>query len=154
MVGHQEGRSKHDDVTRVVAYLSSFTEDRKAQEMQLNNQYKTVEQYCRKRDWPLPYRVYIYWKTNDKYYTELCNPLQSMKHDITRDLIHAVVMPSINVLGRNCDELIKIIVELDEYGIFFASVNDDFDNTTTKGKFAVKLLKSIKSLSNLSDGNI
>lgn len=58
----------------------------------------------------------------------------------------SVLVYSIPVIARNINELLDIICQLDERGVTFISLSEEIDTSDERGKFLLRILKSMANL--------
>lgn len=72
--------------------------------------------------------------------------LQRLLEDIEFDEIQAVIVYKLDRISRNTVDFFNLHAFMEEHNCIFISVNDDFDSTTSSGRFFMKLLASFAEM--------
>lgn len=125
---------------KAALYLRVSTTEQAIHGYSLAAQEQVIRQFCRQRGYEV-YQVYADEGISGKS-TENRPAFQRMMADARESLFDMVVVWKLSRLGRNNRDILNTTEELYKNNVYFYSISEQFDLTTSMGRFMLNLLGS------------
>ena len=125
---------------KVIGYIRVSTEYQKLKENSINNQIKSINEYCNRNDFDL---VEIFEDNGISGLISNRIGLTEMIDKIKSENIDCVIVYSLSRLGRKLKDVIQFIELLEKKNIKFISLKENFNNNDIVGKLMFNILGSI-----------
>ena len=125
---------------KVIGYIRVSTEYQKLKENSINNQIKSINEYCNRNDFDL---VEIFEDNGISGLISNRIGLTEMIDKIKSENIDCVIVYSLSRLGRKLKDVIQFIELLEKKNIKFISLKENFNSNDIVGKLMFNILGSI-----------
>ena len=125
---------------KVIGYIRVSTEYQKLKENSINNQIKSINEYCSRNDFDL---VEIFEDNGISGLISNRIGLTEMIDKIKSENIDCVIVYSLSRLGRKLKDVIQFIELLEKKNIKFISLKENFNSNDIVGKLMFNILGSI-----------
>ena len=125
---------------KVIGYIRVSTEYQKLKENSINNQIKSINEYCNRNDFDL---VEIFEDNGISGLISNRIGLTEMIDKIKSENIDCVIVYSLSRLGRKLKDVIQFIELLEKKNIKFISLKENFNSNDIIGKLMFNILGSI-----------
>ena len=125
---------------KVIGYIRVSTEYQKLKENSINNQIKSINEYCNRNDFDL---VEIFEDNGISGLISNRIGLSEMVDKIKSENIDCVIVYSLSRLGRKLKDVIQFIELLEKKNIKFISLKENFNSNDIVGKLMFNILGSI-----------
>ena len=125
---------------KVIGYIRVSTEYQKLKENSINNQIKSINEYCNRNDFDL---VEIFEDNGISGLISNRIGLTEMIDKIKSENIDCVIVYSLSRLGRKLKDVIQFIELLDKKNVKFISLKENFNSNDIVGKLMFNILGSI-----------
>ena len=125
---------------KVIGYIRVSSEYQKLKENSINNQIKSINEYCSRNDFDL---VEIFEDNGISGLISNRIGLSEMVDKIKSENIDCVLVYSLSRLGRKLKDVIQFIELLEKKNIKFISLKENFNSNDIVGKLMFNILGSI-----------
>ena len=125
---------------KVIGYIRVSTEYQKLKENSINNQIKSINEYCNRNDFDL---VEIFEDNGISGLISNRIGLTEMIDKIKSENVDCVIVYSLSRLGRKLKDVIQFIELLEKKNIKFISLKENFNSNDIVGKLMFNILGSI-----------
>ena len=125
---------------KVIGYIRVSTEYQKLKENSINNQIKSINDYCNNDNMCL---IDIFEDNGVSGMNSDRNGLNQLFDKVKKDNIDMVIVYSLSRLGRKLKDVIDFIDVLSKNDIRFISLKENFNNNDIVGKLMFNILGSI-----------
>ena len=125
---------------KVIGYIRVSSEYQKLKENSINNQIKSINEYCNRNDFDL---VEIFEDNGISGLISNRIGLTEMIDKIKSENIDCVIVYSLSRLGRKLKDVIQFIELLEKKNIKFISLKENFNSNDIVGKLMFNILGSI-----------
>ena len=125
---------------KVIGYIRVSTEYQKLKENSINNQIKSINDYCNNNDYEL---VEIFEDNGVSGMNSDRSGLNQLFDKVKKDNIDIVIVYSLSRLGRKLKDVIGFVEMLDKHNVQFISLKENFNNNDIVGKLMFNILGSI-----------
>ena len=125
---------------KVIGYIRVSSEYQKLKENSINNQIKSINEYCSRNDFDL---VEIFEDNGISGLISNRIGLTEMIDKIKSENIDCVIVYSLSRLGRKLKDVIQFIELLEKKNIKFISLKENFNSNDIVGKLMFNILGSI-----------
>ena len=125
---------------KVIGYIRVSSEYQKLKENSINNQIKSINEYCSRNDFDL---VEIFEDNGISGLISNRIGLSEMVDKIKSENIDCVIVYSLSRLGRKLKDVIQFIELLEKKNIKFISLKENFNSNDIVGKLMFNILGSI-----------
>ena len=125
---------------KVIGYIRVSTEYQKLKENSINNQIKSINDYCNNNDYEL---VEIFEDNGVSGMNSDRSGLNQLFDKVKEDNIDIVIVYSLSRLGRKLKDVIGFVEMLDKHNVQFISLKENFNNNDIVGKLMFNILGSI-----------
>ena len=125
---------------KVIGYIRVSSEYQKLKENSINNQIKSINEYCNRNDFDL---VEIFEDNGISGLISNRIGLSEMVDKIKSENIDCVIVYSLSRLGRKLKDVIQFIELLEKKNIKFISLKENFNSNDIVGKLMFNILGSI-----------
>jgi len=125
---------------KVIGYIRVSSEYQKLKENSINNQIKSINEYCNRNDFDL---VEIFEDNGISGLISNRIGLSEMVDKIKSENIDCVIVYSLSRLGRKLKDVIQFIELLERKNIKFISLKENFNSNDIVGKLMFNILGSI-----------
>jgi site-specific DNA recombinase len=130
--------------TRVAIYVRVSTEEQAEHGYSIDAQLDTLRTYCKMHQ-KVVYKEYVDRGISGKS-IEGRYELQRLLLDAKNKEFDEVIVWKINRISRRTIDLLKIVDDLNRYGITFRSFSENFETETPMGRFALQMLGAVGEL--------
>ncbi|PKG24279.1 recombinase family protein [Niallia nealsonii] len=130
--------------TRVAIYGRVSTEEQAEHGYSIDAQLDTLQTYCKMHQ-KIVYKEYVDRGISGKS-MEGRYELQRLLLDAKNKEFDEVIVWKINRISRRTIDLLKIVDDLNRYGITFRSFSENFETETPMGRFALQMLGAVGEL--------
>lgn len=130
--------------TRVAIYARVSTEEQAEHGFSIDAQLDTLQTYCKMHQ-KIVYKEYVDRGISGKS-MEGRYELQRLLLDAKNKEFDEVIVWKINRISRRTIDLLKIVDDLNRYGITFRSFSENFETETPMGRFALQMLGAVGEL--------
>ena len=125
---------------KVIGYIRVSTEYQKLKENSINNQIKSINDYCDNDNMCL---IDIFEDNGVSGMNSDRNGLNQLFDKVKKDNIDMVIVYSLSRLGRKLKDVIGFVEMLDKHNVQFVSLKENFNNNDIVGKLMFNILGSI-----------
>ena len=125
---------------KVIGYIRVSTEYQKLKENSINNQIKSINDYCNNDNMCL---IDIFEDNGVSGMNSDRNGLNQLFDKVKKDNIDMVIVYSLSRLGRKLKDVIGFVEMLDKHNVQFVSLKENFNNNDIVGKLMFNILGSI-----------
>ena len=125
---------------KVIGYIRVSTEYQKLKENSINNQIKSINDYCNNDNMCL---IDIFEDNGVSGMNSDRNGLNQLFDKVKKDNIDMVIVYSLSRLGRKLKDVIGFVEMLDKHNVQFISLKENFNNNDIVGKLMFNILGSI-----------
>ena len=125
---------------KVIGYIRVSTEYQKLKENSINNQIKSIIDYCDNDNMCL---IDIFEDNGVSGMNSDRNGLNQLFDKVKKDNIDMVIVYSLSRLGRKLKDVIGFVEMLDKHNVQFVSLKENFNNNDIVGKLMFNILGSI-----------
>ena len=125
---------------KVIGYIRVSTEYQKLKENSINNQIKSINDYCNNDNMCL---IDIFEDNGVSGMNSDRNGLNQLFDKVKKDNIDMVIVYSLSRLGRKLKDVIGFVEMLDKHNVQFVSLKENFNNNDIVGKLMFNILDSI-----------
>ena len=125
---------------KVIGYIRVSTEYQKLKENSINNQIKSINDYCGNDNMCL---IDIFEDNGVSGMNSDRNGLNQLFDKVKKDNIDMVIVYSLSRLGRKLKDVIGFVEMLDKHNVQFVSLKENFNNNDIVGKLMFNILGSI-----------
>ena len=125
---------------KVIGYIRVSTEYQKLKENSINNQIKSINDYCDNDNMCL---IDIFEDNGVSGMNSDRNGLNQLFDKVKKDNIDMVIVYSLSRLGRKLKDVIHFVEMLDKHNVQFVSLKENFNNNDIVGKLMFNFLGSI-----------
>ena len=125
---------------KVIGYIRVSTEYQKLKENSINNQIKSINDYCNNDNMCL---IDIFEDNGVSGMNSDRNGLNQLFDKVKKDNIDMVIVYSLSRLGRKLKDVIHFVEMLDKHNVQFVSLKENFNNNDIVGKLMFNILGSI-----------
>ncbi len=129
---------------KVAIYARVSTEDQAEQGYSIDAQLETLRKYCELYGKEV-YKEYVDAGVSGKS-IEGRYELQRLLKDAGDKRFHEVIVWKFNRMARKNVDLLNIVEQLETYNITFRSFSENFDTSTSMGKFALQMMGAVGEL--------
>ncbi|GIP59097.1 recombinase family protein [Paenibacillus woosongensis] len=129
---------------KVAIYARVSTEDQAEQGYSIDAQLETLRKYCELYGKEV-YKEYVDAGVSGKS-IEGRYELQRLLKDAGDKKFHEVIVWKFNRMARKNVDLLNIVEQLEAYNITFRSFSENFDTSTSMGKFALQMMGAVGEL--------
>ncbi|WP_094869776.1 recombinase family protein [Paenibacillus sp. VTT E-133280] len=133
-----------DKVRRVAIYVRVSTEEQAEHGYSIDAQLKTLTDYSKLYNYEI-YREYVDRGISGKSMDNRFE-LQQMLQDAKNNLFDTVLVWKFNRLARNAEHLSQIVNILNKNNVAFMSMTEQFDTSTSHGKFMLHIMGAVGQL--------
>lgn len=130
---------------RVAAYLRVSTEDQKDSGLGIEAQTTKVNAQAMVKDWPPP-TIYMDEGISGTKKVEQRPGLKKLMEDIEQHKIDALIINSLDRLGRRASIIINLIDQFAIHKVALVSCKESFDTSTPHGQFVTIIFAAIAQL--------
>ena len=125
---------------KVIGYIRVSTEYQKLKENSINNQIKSINDYCDNDNMCL---IDIFEDNGVSGMNSDRNGLNQLFDKVKKDNIDMVIVYSLSRLGRKLKDVIGFVEMLDKHNVQFIRLKENFNNNDIVGKLMFNILGSI-----------
>ena len=125
---------------KVIGYIRVSTEYQKLKENSINNQIKSINDYCNNDNMCL---IDIFEDNGVSGMNSDRSGLNQLFDKVKKDNIDIVIVYSLSRLGRKLKDVIGFVEMLDKHNVQFISLKENFNNNDIVGKLMFNILGSI-----------
>ena len=125
---------------KVIGYIRVSTEYQKLKENSINNQIKSINDYCNNNDYEL---VEIFEDNGVSGMNSDRSGLNQLFDKVKNEKIDMVIVYSLSRLGRKLKDVIHFVELLDKHNVRFNSLKENFNSNDIVGKLMFNILGSI-----------
>jgi len=125
---------------KVIGYIRVSTEYQKLKENSINNQIKSINDYCDNDNMCL---IDIFEDNGVSGMNSDRSGLNQLFDKVKKDNIDMVIVYSLSRLGRKLKDVIGFVEMLDKHNVQFVSLKENFNNNDIVGKLMFNILGSI-----------
>ena len=125
---------------KVIGYIRVSTEYQKLKENSINNQIKSINDYCNNDNMCL---IDIFEDNGVSGMNSDRSGLNQLFDKVKKDNIDMVIVYSLSRLGRKLKDVIGFVEMLDKHNVQFVSLKENFNNNDIVGKLMFNILGSI-----------
>ena len=129
----------------VAAYLRVSTEEQKDSHLGLDAQQVQCEAMAQVKGWAVPM---IYCDAGVSGAKPLAHrpAMSQLLSDIHAQKVHALIVPSLDRLGRKAGIIINFVEELTGYQVKLVSCKESLDTSTSQGQFMLNIFASLAQM--------
>lgn len=129
----------------VAAYIRVSTEDQAESGLGMDAQRTKCKAMCQVKGWPAP-DFYVDDGISGTKEVSKRPGLQRLVDDITSGKVDAVIIPSLDRLGRKVHIVINLVEEFRLYNVALVSCKESLDTSTPQGQFVLFMFAALAQL--------
>lgn len=130
---------------QVAAYIRVSTEDQAESGLGMEAQRTRCKAMCEVKAWPEP-TFYVDDGISGTKDVDKRPGLQKLVDDIKAGKVNAVVIPSLDRLGRRMHIIINLLDAFNKHGVSLVSCKESFDTSTPQGQFVLHMFAALAQL--------